>query len=89
MTDVIDRPVMPLDRRLAICNLQASACRDGNSKGIMTLSTLRRSTRLLVAPSGTSAALQELVENAERDLPWKVVFLRLTFGVTIGRAQMP
>ncbi len=55
----------------------------------MTLSTLRRSTRLLVAPSDTSAAIQVFVENALRDLPWKVVFLRLTFGVTIGRAQMP
>ncbi|MCH7775906.1 MAG: hypothetical protein IH878_05110, partial [Gemmatimonadetes bacterium] len=40
----------------------------------MTLSTLRRSARLLVAPSDTSAALQEFLESALRDLPWKVVF---------------
>ncbi len=40
----------------------------------MTLSTLRRSARLRVARSDTSVALQEFVENALRDLPWKVVF---------------
>ena len=60
------------------------------SKGIMTLSTLRRSARLLVAPSDTSAALQEFLESALRDLPWKVVFtdwVGHTYATGGGRAH--
>ena len=56
----------------------------------MTLSTLRRSTRLLVAPSDTSAALQEFLENALRDLPWKAVFtdwVGRTYATGGGRAH--